>query len=308
MDKKMEQNFQMRTAVAMIIFNRPDTTKEVFEAIREAKPPRLYIISDAPRAGREEEATKVAETRGYVEEHIDWECEVFKNYADSNMGCKKRVASGITWLFEHEERAIILEDDCVPKQEFFRYCQEMLEKYQDDESVYMVSGTNDLPGYEIKGDYAFSHFASIWGWGSWRRAWSKHYDIMMSEWPKVREEKKLRSLFSNPLQYKLFVRDADKIHAGLVDTWDLQWVFTILNNNGVGITPKGNLIHNIGCGREDATHTKDNSREVAEYGEFSFPITCLDKVEVDKEYEKHYTKKFYGFKRVLNAVVQKVFH
>lgn len=308
MDKEMEQNFQMRTAVAMIIFNRPDTTKEVFEAIREAKPPRLYIISDAPRAGRDEEAKKVAETRGYVEDHIDWECEVFKNYADSNMGCKKRVASGITWLFEHEERAIILEDDCVPKQEFFRYCQEMLEKYQDDESVYMVSGTNDLPGYEIKGDYAFSHFASIWGWGSWRRAWSKHYDIMMSEWPKVREEKKLRSIFSNPLQYKLFVRDADKIHAGLVDTWDLQWVFTILNNDGVGITPKGNLIHNIGCGREDATHTKDNSREVAEYGEFSFPMTYLDKVEVDKEYEKHYTKKFYGFKRVLNAVVQKVFH
>ncbi len=302
----MEEQFVMKTAVAMIIFNRPDTTKEVFEAIRQAKPPKLYIISDAPREGREEEKKKVAETRGYVESHIDWECEVIKNYAESNMGCKKRVASGISWLFEHEEAAIILEDDCVPKQEFFRYCQEMLEKYKDDESVYMVSGTNDLPGYTIKGDYAFSHFASIWGWASWRRAWSKHYDIKMSEWPKVREEKKLRSLFSNALQYRLFVRDADKIHAGLVDTWDLQWVFTILNNNGVGITPKGNLIHNIGCGREDATHTKDNSREVSEYGEFSFPITFADKVEVDKEYEKHYTKKFYGIKRVLNAAIQKV--
>jgi len=305
MDIRMEERFQMKTAVAMIIFNRPDTTKEVFEAIRQAKPPKLYIISDAPREGREEEKKKVAETRSYVEEHVDWECEVIKNYAEANMGCKKRVASGITWLFEKEEAAIILEDDCVPKQEFFRYAQEMLEKYKDDESVYMVSGTNDLPGYEIKGDYAFSHFASIWGWASWRRAWSEHYDINMAKWPKAREEKRLRSLFGNALQYKLFVRDADKIHAGLVDTWDMQWVFTILDNHGAGITPKGNLIHNIGCGREDATHTKDNSREVSEYGEFSFPITFAEEVVVDREYEKHYTKKFYGIKRVFNAVKQK---
>ena len=304
----MEGQFQMKTAVAMIIFNRPDTTKEGFEAIRQAKPPRLYIISDAPREDREEEKKKVAETRGYVEGHVDWDCEVIKNYAEANMGCKKRVASGITWLFEHEEAAIILEDDCVPKQEFFRYCQEMLEYYKDDTNVYMVSGTNDLPDYSIQGDYAFSHFASIWGWASWRRAWSEHYDIDMAKWPKVKAEKKLRPLFSNSLQYKLFVRDADKIHAGLVDTWDLQWVFTILDNQGVGITPKGNLIHNIGCGREDATHTKDNSREVSEYGEFSFPIRFLEDTTVDKEYEKHYTKKFYGIKRVWNAVKQKLMH
>lgn len=304
----MDQSFEMKTAVAMIIFNRPDTTKEVFEAIRQAKPPRLYIISDAPREGREEEKQKVEETRAYVEDHIDWDCKVIKNYAESNMGCKQRVASGISWVFEHEEMAIILEDDCVPKQEFFRYCQEMLERYKNDERVYMVSGTNDLPKVKFKGDYAFSHFASIWGWATWRRAWTQHYDIKMAQWPSVRKKKKLRPLFSNALQYKLFVRDADKIHAGLVDTWDLQWVFTILNNDGVGITPRGNLIHNIGCGREDATHTKDNSREVAEYGDFSFPIQFFVHVEADKEYEKHYTMKFYGLKRVLNAVKQKVFH
>lgn len=304
----MEEQFHMKTAVAIIVFNRPDTTKEVFEEIRRAKPPKLYIISDAPREGREEEQKKVAETRAYIESHVDWECEVIKNYAEANMGCKKRVASGITWLFEYEEAAIILEDDCVPKQEFFRYAQEMLEKYKDDESVYMVSGTNDIPGYEIEGDYTFSHFASIWGWASWRRAWSKHYDINMAKWPKARDEKKLKTLFSNPLQYKLFVRDADKIHAGLVDTWDLQWVFAILDNNGVGITPKGNLIHNIGCGREDATHTKDNSREVAEYGELHFPLAFAKKIEIDKEYEKYYTKKFYGIKRIVNAVKQKVVH
>lgn len=302
----MADKFELKTPVAMIIFNRPDTTKEVFEAIRKAKPPKLYIISDAPREGRPEEAEKVAQTRGYVEGHIDWECEVFKNYAQENMGCKKRVASGITWLFEQEEEAVILEDDCVPKQEFFRFCQEMLERYRSDESVYMVSGTNDLPGYRMQGDYAFSHFASIWGWASWRRAWSRHYDITMQDWPAAREQEKLRGLFSNALQYKLFVRDADKIHAGLVDTWDLQWVFAILNNNGCGITPRGNLIHNIGCGREDATHTKDNSREVSEYGDISFPLKHPDTAEIDRDYERLYTKKFYGAKRVANAAYHKI--
>jgi len=303
----MNEDFQMNTAVAMIIFNRPDTTKEVFEAIRQAKPPRLYIISDAPREGREEERKKVAETRAYVEEHIDWDCEVTKNYAEANMGCKKRVASGISWLFEHEEMAIILEDDCVPKQEFFRYCQEMLIKYKDDSSVFMVSGTNDLPAYVCKGDYFFNHFATIWGWATWRRAWSEHYDITMAAWPRYRQEKKFRHLFSNPLQYRLFERDCDRIHAGLVDTWDMQWVITILGNDALGITPRSNLIHNIGCGREDATHTKDNSREVADFGEFSFPIRFQDDKIMEPEFERLYTKKFFGFKRILNAAYHKIF-
>ncbi len=297
----------MSIPVAMIIFNRPDTTQEVFEAIREAKPPKLYIISDAAREGRVEEQKKVAATRAYVEEHIDWECEVIKNYAEKNMGCKKRVASGISWVFEHEEMAIILEDDCVPKQEFFRFCQEMLIRYKDDSNVYMVSGTNDLPDYVCKEDYFFNHFATIWGWATWRRAWSEHYDIQMANWPKLRAERRFRHLFSNPLQYKLFVRDCDRIHAGLVDTWDMQWVITILSNDGLGITPKSNLVHNIGCGREDATHTKDNSREVAEYGEFAFPIHYLDTKIMEPGFEKLYTKKFFGFKRVVNAAVRKVF-
>ena len=125
-----DSTFKLTTPVAFIIFNRPDTTKRVFEAIREAKPEKLYLISDAPREGREDDEAKVAETRAYVEEHIDWECQVKKNYATENMGCKMRVSSGITWVLEQEEDTIILEDDVLPNQDFFRYCQEMLEKYK----------------------------------------------------------------------------------------------------------------------------------------------------------------------------------
>ena len=303
----MEQEFQLNIPVAMIIFNRPDTTKEVYEAIRAAKPPKLYIIADEARPGKVGEREKVDETRAVVEQGIDWECEVIKNYAPQNMGCKKRVASGISWVFEHEEMAIILEDDCVPKQEFFRFCQEMLIRYKDDPEVFMVSGTNDIPTYKCEGDYFFNPFATIWGWATWRRAWGEHYDITMSKWPELRKNKSLRHYFSNPLQYKLFTRDCDRIHAGMVDTWDMQWVITILSNHACGITPRSNLVHNIGCGREDATHTKDNSREVAEYGEFTFPIHFTEEKNYEPGFQKVYTKKFFGFKRVLNAAKNKIF-
>lgn len=295
---------EMKTAVAIIIFNRPDTTKEVFEAIRKAKPTKLYIISDEAREGRAGEREKVDEARTLVENGVDWECEVIKNYAPKNMGCKKRVASGISWVFEHEEQAIILEDDCVPKPEFFEYCQEMLEKYKDNENIMMVSGTNNVPSYTIQQSICFSRFPCIWGWATWRRAWNL-YDIEMKDWPKLHEEGQFKPYF-NGIEYKVFARDASRIHAGLVDTWDMQWQVCILKN-GYGVVPQGNLIHNIGCGHEEATHTKDNSKEIAEYGTIIFPINAPNKIEADVSYDKAYTKAIYGMKRVINGAVHKIF-
>lgn len=294
---------ELKTAVAIIIFNRPDTTKEVFEAIRKAKPPKLYIISDEAREGRAGEREKVDETRALVENGVDWECEVIKNYAPKNMGCKKRVASGISWVFEQEEQAIILEDDCVPKPEFFEYCQEMLEKYKDNENIMMVSGTNNVPSYTVPQSICFSRFPCIWGWATWRRAWNL-YDIEMKDWPVLHEKGQFRPYF-NGIEYKVFARDASRIHAGLVDTWDMQWQVCILKN-GVGVVPQGNLIHNIGCGHEEATHTKDNSKEIAEYGSISFPIKAPERIEADTAYDKAYTKTIYGMKRVVNGAVHKV--
>lgn len=299
----MNQEFKLQTPVAMIIFNRPDTTKEVFEAIRQAKPPKLYVIADEARPHKAGEREKVDATRAIIEQGVDWDCEVITNYAEQNMGCKKRVASGITWVFEHEEQAIILEDDCLPKPEFFRYCQEMLETYKDDENVMMVSGTNNVPGYQVPQGICFSRFSCIWGWATWRRAWSK-YDITMREWPQWKEQNTFKPYFKG-IEYKVFCRDASKIHAGLVDTWDMQWQVCILKN-GFGVVPQGNLIHNIGCGHEEATHTTDNSKEIAEYGEISFPITKPANLEPDLGYDKAYTKDLYGMKRVMNAVIHKI--
>ncbi len=270
--------------VGFFIFNRIETTKKVFEAIREAGPPKLYLVSDAARPGRAGEDCKVREVREYVESHIDWECEVRKNYATENMGCKRRMASGISWVFENEEMAIILEDDCLPSQTFFRFCQEMLNKYKDDERISIIGGYKIVPTYEIKEDYIFSYFASIWGWASWRRAWEL-YDMDMTLWPDARKKGTLRRQFSNQY-YKAKKEEYDKVCFGNFDTWDFQWGFARTINNTLGIIPKNNLIQNIGFG-PDATHTVSLKRGVlGEREEMEFPVTFQKYVIRDVGYDE----------------------
>lgn len=137
----MENNWQLKTPVAFIVFKRPDTTEKVFEVIRKAKPPKLLVIADGPRAYRPGEAENCAATRAIIE-RVDWECEVLKNYSDINLGCKQRVSSGLNWLFDLVEEAIILEDDCLPHLSFFRFCQELLTYYRDEQQITSISGQN----------------------------------------------------------------------------------------------------------------------------------------------------------------------
>ena len=125
-----------KTGVAIIFFNRPNTLKRVFEAVCKAKPKNLFLVQDGSRGEEDEE--KIKKCREIVEK-IDWDCNVYKNYSDVNLGCGKRPQTGISWVFEHVERAIILEDDCVPQNSFFHFCDELLEKYADDKRVLMIS-------------------------------------------------------------------------------------------------------------------------------------------------------------------------
>lgn len=148
--------------VALIIYNRLDTTKQVLSSIRRAAPKKLYLISDAAKTGDTINEKKVEEVRRYVEEHIDWDCQVYKNYAGENLGCKMRPLTGIDWVFEQEEKAIILEDDILPDDSFYRFCQEMLEYYEEDERIMIIGGYKRDVGYQAKHDYMFSYHCSTW--------------------------------------------------------------------------------------------------------------------------------------------------
>jgi len=246
-------DFRLSTPVAFIIFNRPDTTARVFAEIAKAKPPKLLVIADGPRANRVGEAERVAETRAIIEQ-VDWDCEVLTNFSASNLGCRNRVSSGIDWVFEQVPEAIILEDDCLPDPTFFRFCEEMLERYRDNERVAMISGDNFLFGSaEIVDSYYFSRYNHIWGWASWRRAW-RRYDRNASQWPSFLQENRLEKLFRDGAERRYWRAAFEGVHSGRIDTWDYQWVLTAFVYEMVSIMPERNLISNIGFG-EGATHT-----------------------------------------------------
>lgn len=246
--------FKLTTPVAFIIFNRPDTTERVFAEIARAKPPKLLVIADGPRASKEGEAEKAAATREIIK-RVDWDCEVLSNFSDVNLGCKKRVSSGIDWVFEQVEEAIILEDDCLPHPSFFRFCQEMLARYRHDQRIGMISGDNLQFGRKYGPDsYYFSKYVHVWGWASWRDRWRQSYDVDMKVWPRIREAGRVPDLVGAPDEAEYWAEIFDRVHRGEIDTWDYQWVFANWIEGRVSILPSVNLISNIGFGA-GATHT-----------------------------------------------------
>jgi hypothetical protein len=244
----------LQTPVAFIIFNRPDTSERVFQEIAKAKPSKLLVVSDGPRSNRPGEAEKVAATRAIIG-HVNWDCEVLTNYSAENLGCKRRVSSGIDWVFEQVDEAIILEDDCLPNPSFFRFCQEMLERYRHDQRIGMVSGDNFQFGRRRNDDsYYFSKYFHIWGWATWRERWAGSYDVTMAKWPQIRDEGWLADLVDNRRETAYWQKIFERVYRGEIDTWDYQWVFGNWVEGRMSILPAVNLISNIGFDN-NATHT-----------------------------------------------------
>ena len=247
--------------IALTIFNRPEDTRRTFETIRRAKPPKLFLIADAGR--NEKEHADCIAARAVVE-NVDWECEVFKNYADTNMGARMRLATGITWVFEHTDRAIILEHDCVPHPDFFTFCNELLEKYKDDERVMHIGGNHfqeHNPKFHCDESYYFTLIPHIWGWATWARAW-KHYDVNVATYPQVLKEGLLREIFTDPAIADRWEYVIGRYYKHEVESWDGQWAFACLINHGLCINPRVNMVTNIGFGPE-ALSTKDPNHKFA---------------------------------------------
>lgn len=302
----------MKTPVVLIIFNRPDQTEKVFEVIRQAKPPKLLVIADGSRAERPGEAQKCAAARAVID-RVDWDCEVFKNYSDVNLGCDPRISSGLNWVFETVEEAIILEDDCVPDPTFFRYCEELLERYRHDARVMNISGQNVLFGrHQTEYSYYFSRYTLCWGWASWRRAW-QYFDIDVKLWPEIRDQNLIKNVLVDPYAVKVWERTVQLLYDGYLTGWDFKWMFACWLQNGFCILPNGNLVTNIGHGSE-ATHTND---EKSPYNNMlveamSFPLKhppfVIRNLEADKftqrtlfDYDPNFFKKAQNkLKKILN--------
>lgn len=249
-----KNNTQFSTPILFVLFNRPDTTKQVFEMIRKIKPEKLYIAADGPRLHKKNEEKLCEETRK-VTDIIDWPCEVFRKYSDKNFGCKINMSGGIDWFFKNEENGIILEDDCLPNESFFYFCQELLDKYKDVEKIKMISGNNFQFGKKYGEDsYYFSNFPNIWGFATWRRAW-KEYDIEMKTYPEFKKDGKIATIFTDNKIQKFMIRLFDKLYKNEMNAWAGRWVYAIYSNKGISISPSVNLVSNIGFG-QNSTNTK----------------------------------------------------
>jgi hypothetical protein len=253
---------QLETPVVMMVFSRPDPTRLVFRAVAEAKPRKLLVVADGPRPSRPGEELLCGQVRS-IFEGVNWPCEVLTHFADSNLGCQERVVSGLTWAFSQVEEAIILEDDCLPDQTFFYFCQELLERYRGDQRVGMISGNNFLPRHLTTNySYHFSRVSHTWGWATWRSAWQR-YDRHLENWETVKQDGILREIYSRDAEVKYWSRIFESMHLGTgPNTWDYQWVYTNLLNNLLSIGPSVNMVSNIGFGM-DATHTHDADSESA---------------------------------------------
>lgn len=259
----------MRTAIAFLIFNRPECTARVFERIRQARPSKLFVVADGPRSTDSGDFANCRAARAVVDQGVDWECEVIRNYAENNLGCRRRISSGLDWVFQQVEEAIILEDDCLPHLSFFRFCEELLEYYRNDTRIMMISGTNFTDLNNNRYSYVFSRINTIWGWASWRRAW-KHYDVNIRRWPEIKRAGALAGLFPRREVLTYWTRIFDATFLGRADTWDYQWVFAGLAEGGLNVIPKMNLISNIGFAGA-ATHTTDTRNAFAE-----LPMEAID--------------------------------
>lgn len=271
--------------VVLFTFNRPALVEKQLAQLRKIRPKTLFFVSDAARRERTEETELVLRTRKLADE-IDWECDVEKIYAEENMGCDRRIVSALDDIFARVDRAVILEDDCLPCDSFFGFCEEMLTKYAEDSRIMYISGSKWVPQYPMEYSYGFSYNTGTWGWATWKRAWQEwHWDI--AEW----EEKKnnwLKDVYSSRYR-KNWITDVERYIASGVVPWDYAWRFCV--GKRLSIFPSVNLIENIGFG-EDATHTKGDEygydATTGELGEISHPVEVCEDLEYPRAVERQF--------------------
>jgi hypothetical protein len=272
----------MDTPVLFLIFNRPENTRLVFEAIAVVKPRQLFVAADGPRDATDEEGCRSA--REIINE-VDWDCEVTTLFRETNLGCKRAVSSAIDWFFDQVEAGIILEHDCLPTRSFFTFCTESLERYRDDERVMMVSGNNFQGGIR-RGDACcyFSQIPHIWGWATWRRAWA-HYDVNMSVFLAWLQSGDAERAWPDRDVRTFWLSKLIPTCEGQLVTWDYQWAFSMIRRLAFSVAPQQNLVSNIGFGGE-ATNTKNENDVCAnverhEMESLAYPCDVIVQADAD---------------------------
>jgi hypothetical protein len=288
--------------ILFIVFNRPTTTKLVFEAIRKAAPKRLYVAADGAR--NEQELERVLQVRA-VTEQIDWPCEVRTKFSPTNLGCKMAVSSGITWFFDNEPMGIVLEDDCLPSESFFGFCSLMLEKYKNDDRISHIGGANFQDGIKRgASSYYFSRLTHVWGWAGWRRVWKK-YDAELATFEYSEATKLLKNDPSFSAFSDVWLENLQKVKNQQIDTWDYQYAFLNIKQNSLSIIPNLNLVKNIGFGEGATNTTGSHALDVGQTFELT-DIVHPSELVVSVEADLYTQRKEFSYLPKKKSVLSKV--
>lgn len=280
----------MKTPVLLIVFNRPELTGRVFRRIREMAPRNLHVVADGPRRNSSEDVAKCAEARRIVSE-VDWDCSVQYRFREENVGFIANIIDGVDWILSRHGRAMILEDDCLPAVSFGRFCDELLDRYENNDRLFMISGTNYLNCWSTSdASFHFSRFGGIWGWATWRRAWDRYQRKWNSE-EAAALRKSINTASPAPANRRFLLDLLQKKLLGKADSWDYAWLFSMLYNEGLAVVPEYNLVENIGFG-ESATHTRYSNRHLdcLEAREMTLPLNPPGDVAPDREFDARLLK------------------
>lgn len=295
----------MNTPVLLLVFNRPDLLKKQINALRKVQPSRIFVSADGARIDRDTDRELCSKVQQVIREDIDWDCEVIKRYLEKNLGCGVAPSTGISWFFEHVDEGIILEDDCIPDPSFFAYCQQLLEKYRCNESVMSINGGHfpmEPKPIFVDKSYYFSHYPHLWGWATWKRAWSKFAFSLGDVDTDI-----ANGLFDGIVDIPRACSDWRKKFKSVADgqckdIWDYQWVYACWKSRGLSILPSTNMVENIGFG-EDSTHTFDQENyDSLPSQSINFPLLHPDNMNVSRDIDSSIERSVFLRKGMINIL------
>lgn len=277
----------MTPPLLLLAWRRPDTLRQVVNAIRAVAPQQIFVACDGANPDHSGEVQKVIATRAVIDEEIDWPCRIERLYSDVNQGCRLGVSRAITWFFDQVDEGIILEDDCLPHPDFFHYCSILLSKFRYDTRILSICGSNFQQGRRRgSASYYFSIHGDSWGWATWRRAWQL-YPMAQQKWIEFRDAERLSDVFRIPAEQSYWCGILDDLFIRQIpDSWAYQWWLASWMNNGLHAWPNVPLVSNLGFSRDDSTHCVGDSPFAAlklmSLGEIVHPSFVLPDRDADE--------------------------
>tara|TARA_A100001388_G_scaffold274668_1_gene258691 strand:+ start:226 stop:1173 length:948 start_codon:yes stop_codon:yes gene_type:complete len=280
-----------KTPILILVYNRSKYLDRLISILRNIKAKNIYVSFDGPKKNQFD-IIKCNNVKKEIEK-INWKCHISKNYLKVNNGCKKGVSKGLKWFFSNVDRGIILEDDCQPNSDFFIFLEWALNKYKKNNKIGGITGNNFLKNkIHIKETYYYSKYAHCWGWATWKRTWLK-YDKNIKFWKDFKSSKLWNKYIDNEIEKKYWEKIFNNVKNNSLDSWAYPWMLSIWRNNQMIITPKKNLVLNLGFSLE-ATHTNSTFHDF-NYQSFKLkkPYSSPSEMEINKVADNFVFKNHY---------------